>query len=81
MNGQTKDASFPLNLPDVENIYELVVSAALRARQLNRFPHLRDGGSGENIVDQALREAVEGKIRYAIEEPGPEEAEEEPGEA
>jgi len=54
----------------VDNIYELVVSAALRARQLNRFPHLRETEAEENIVEQALHEAVEGRIRYEMDEPG-----------
>ncbi|MFH1681384.1 MAG: DNA-directed RNA polymerase subunit omega [Candidatus Eisenbacteria bacterium] len=51
---------------ELGNIYELVVVAALRARQLNRFPHLRDRDAGRTLVDQALGEAVTLKLPYAI---------------
>ena len=80
MTGHTSEPLFPLSLPEVDNIYELVVSAALRARQLNRFPHLRETEGEENIVEQALREAVGGKISYEMDEAEVGEADEESGE-
>ncbi|MBM3319273.1 MAG: DNA-directed RNA polymerase subunit omega [Candidatus Eisenbacteria bacterium] len=53
---------------DAGNVYELVVVAALRARQLNRFPQLRDRDATGTIVDQAVREAATKKLAYAIAE-------------
>jgi DNA-directed RNA polymerase subunit K/omega len=62
-------SSFVIPTPrDGGNVYELVVVAALRARQLNRFPHLRDRDEAATIVDQSVREATGKKISYAIAE-------------
>lgn len=66
-------SSFAMILPDRDNIYELVVVAALRARQLNDFPHLRSRARPGPLVEQALREAAEEDLEYRIMDRGDDE--------
>lgn len=62
MKREKGESSFTLPVPDVENIYELVVVASLRARQLNRYPHLRDLDQPVPMVEQAISEAFRGDL-------------------
>jgi DNA-directed RNA polymerase subunit K/omega len=63
------EATFTVPIPrDVENVYELVVIAALRARQLNQFPHLREREKPGTLVDQALHETLGRKVAFDLAE-------------
>ncbi|MFH1278717.1 MAG: DNA-directed RNA polymerase subunit omega [Candidatus Eisenbacteria bacterium] len=66
MNHDRPESTFSVVFPEEENIYELVVVAALRARQLNDFPRLRDRERPGPIVDQAMREAASENLEYRI---------------
>ncbi len=64
------DSSFTVPVPrEIENVYELVVIAALRARQLNQYPHLRDRDRSGTLIDQALGETIERKVVFELGEP------------
>ncbi len=81
MKREKGESSFTLLVPEVENIYELVVVASLRARQLNRYPHLRDMDQPVPMVEQALSEAFRGELDAATRiEETPAEGEEESSE-
>ena len=68
-------SSFLIRMPDVENIYELVVVAAQRARQLNLANRILPPESGFNPVEKALGEALTNTVKYEIgEKPGKEPA-------
>jgi len=68
MKKETPESSFTLRTPEVDSIYELVVVASLRARQLNDYPHLRNMDKPMTRVDQALTEVFENRIEYRIAE-------------
>jgi DNA-directed RNA polymerase subunit K/omega len=75
MKKEKVSLSFTVPVPkDAGNAYELVVIAALRARQLNRYPHLRNRNLAGNLVDQAIVEALGNEVPFLLaapEEPPP----------
>jgi DNA-directed RNA polymerase subunit K/omega len=75
MKKEKMNLSFTVPVPkEAGNAYELVVIAALRARQLNQYPHLRDRDGAGNLVDQAIAEALQKEVPFLLaapEEPPP----------
>lgn len=59
-------SSFAIRMPDVENIYELVVVAAQRARQLNLANRILPPESGFNPVEKALGEALSHSVKFEV---------------
>jgi DNA-directed RNA polymerase omega subunit len=59
-------SSFLIRMPDVDNIYELVVVAAQRARQLNLANRILPPESGFNPVEKALGEALTNTVKFEI---------------
>ncbi len=59
-------SSFLIRMPDVENVYELVVVAAQRARQLNLANRILPPESGFNPVEKALGEALTNTVKFEI---------------
>ncbi|MBN1826332.1 MAG: DNA-directed RNA polymerase subunit omega [Candidatus Eisenbacteria bacterium] len=76
------ESTFTRSVPKVDNIYEMVVVAALRARQLNDVQRFRDPDQSRKIIDRALNEAFDDAIEYDGSKPpdGDESAEEPKGE-
>jgi DNA-directed RNA polymerase omega subunit len=66
MKQETRSSSFDSGVPRVENIYELVVVAAQRARQLNEFQMHMPPESQINPVDKAMAEAFNADIAYEV---------------
>jgi DNA-directed RNA polymerase omega subunit len=61
-------SSFLTRLPDVENVYELVVVAAQRARQLNLASRILPPENGVKPVEKALGEALAKTVKYEVQE-------------
>jgi DNA-directed RNA polymerase omega subunit len=59
-------SSFAIRMPDVDNIYELVVVAAQRARQLNLANRILPPESGFNPVEKALGEALAQTVKFEV---------------
>jgi len=59
-------SSFEVPVPIVDNIYELVVVAAQRARQLNEFQMHMQPDEQINPVEKALSEAYGDKVEFSI---------------
>lgn len=68
MKDEANRSTFTTRKVNRDNVYELVRVAALRARQLNQFPHLRIRDQGTTLVDQALREAFDERLDYVLDE-------------
>lgn len=66
MKEDRTDLSFCMAFPARGNIYERVVVASLRARQLNDYPQLRDRDRPGHLVEQALREAATDILGFHI---------------
>lgn len=66
MKDDTLSSSFDSGVPRVDNIYELVVVAAQRARQLNEFQMHMPPDSQINPVDKAMTEAFNAEIAYEL---------------
>lgn len=60
------ETEFTRTVPEVDNIYELVVVAALRARQLNHLERFPDPDKPRKIIDRALNEACGGEVEYDV---------------
>jgi len=60
------ESKFTRAVPEVDNIYELVVVAAMRARQLNHLQRFPDPDQSRMIIDRALNEACAGEIEYTV---------------
>ena len=60
------ETEFTRTVPEVDNIYELVVVAALRARQLNHLERFPDPDKPRKIIDRALNEACGGDVEYLV---------------
>lgn len=58
--------SFLIKMPDVPNIYELVVVAAQRARQINVASRILPPENGVKPVEKALSEALAGQVKYEV---------------
>ena len=61
-------SSFLIKMPIVDNIYELVVVAAQRARQINLASRILPPENGVKPVEKALNEALADTIKYEIAE-------------
>ncbi len=70
MKSELLSSSFEEAVPRVDNIYELVVVAAQRARQLNEFQMHMPSEAQINPVEKALGEVYGGDIPYEIVDPG-----------
>lgn len=66
MKSELLSSSFEEVVPEVDNIYELVVVAAQRARQLNEFQMHMPSEAQINPVEKALGEVYVGDIEYQI---------------
>ncbi len=64
MTGERHHSTFTREVPQVENVYELVVVASLRARQLNEFQMHVPVDSQINPVEEALKETFNGEVEY-----------------
>ncbi len=59
-------SSFLIKMPIVDNIYELVVVAAQRARQINLASRILPPENGVKPVEKALNEALANTIKYEV---------------
>lgn len=67
--GSRKDAvSFLVHMPHVTNVYELVVVAALRARQVNMANRILPPEGAVKPVEKSLGEALAGDVKYEVRE-------------
>ena len=60
-------SSFLIKMPDVDNIYELVVVAEQRARQINLASRILPPENGVKPVEKALNEALAQTVKYEVE--------------
>ena len=65
--------SFLVNMPNGENVYELVVVAAQRARQINLASRILPPENGVKPVEKALNEALAKTVKYEVLEKKPDE--------
>ena len=65
--------SFLVEMPDLTNVYEMVVVAAQRARQVNLANRILPLDGQVNPVEKGLTETLEGSVPYEVQEkPKPE---------
>jgi DNA-directed RNA polymerase subunit K/omega len=60
------EKSFLVDMPELPNIYELVVVAALRARQVNLANRILPPEGAVKPVERGLGEALAGNIKYEV---------------
>lgn len=63
--------SFLVQMPELSNVYEMVVVAAQRARQVNLANRILPLDGQVNPVDKGLTETLAGDVKYAIQDKEP----------
>jgi len=65
---QKEAKSFLVELPDLTNVYETVVVAAQRARQVNLANRILPLDGQVNPVEKGLTETLAGSVAYEVQE-------------
>jgi DNA-directed RNA polymerase subunit K/omega len=68
---QKEAKSFLVEMPDLTNVYEMVVVAAQRARQVNLANRILPLDGQVNPVEKGLTETLEGSVPYEVQEKKP----------
>jgi DNA-directed RNA polymerase omega subunit len=58
--------SFLIKMTNIDNVYELVVVAAQRARQINLASRILPPENGVKPVEKALTEALSKSVKYEV---------------
>jgi DNA-directed RNA polymerase subunit K/omega len=60
--------SFLVDMPQFSNVYEIVVVAAQRARQVNLANRILPPDGQVNPVEKGLMETLAGQVKYEVQE-------------
>jgi len=65
---QKEAKSFLVQMPEFSNVYEVVVVAAQRSRQVNLANRILPLDGQVNPVDKGLTETLAGDVKYTVQE-------------